>query len=238
MPRIRLWQFTSVLLIALSAGLGLAVARGGWLAAQDAAISENLRDLNTGWLHTVMSAVSAVFSPLGGVAILALLALGLGLRRRWADLLATVATIGGGWLSALLLKTLIDRPRPPLAVEHSASYPSGHVALVTAVVFAVFFLVRGVDVRDGVLVGGALLIVLVAFSRMILGAHYLTDTVGAVLVVSGVVVGLSGLWQIAITRLGRRAPAPALLADPACARARAAAQGAGSSVDPGEQRGS
>lgn len=209
MPRIRLWQFTSVLLIALSAGLGFAVTKADWLSGRDAAISENLRALDTGWVHTLMWAVSAVFSPVGGVAILAVLALGLALRRRLADAVMVLVTVGGGWLSAMVLKAILDRPRPPLAVEHSASYPSGHVALATALVFAVFFLARGVDWRDTVAVGGSLLIVLVAFSRMILGAHYLTDTIGAVLLVSGVVVALSGCWQLAAGRLARRAHQPA-----------------------------
>lgn len=211
MPRIRHWQFISALLIALAVGLGLAVTRGGWLAAQDAAISDNLRALDTGWLHTVMFAVSAAVSPAGGAVIVALVCLGLALRKRWYDAVVVGVTICGGWFSSLALKAAIDRPRPPLALEHSASFPSGHVALATSVVFAAFFLARSVDWRDTVVVGGALLIVLVAFSRVLLGAHYLTDTIGAILWVSGVVVGLSGLWQLSVARLEHylHAPAPA-----------------------------
>lgn len=205
MPRIRLWQFTSVLLIAMSAGLGFAVTKAHWLADRDTAISANLRDLDEGWVHTVMAAVSTAFSPIGGISILALLVLWLALRRRFSDAAMALVTVGGGWLSAMALKAIIARPRPPLALEQTYSYPSGHVALVTALVFAVFFLCRGVDARDTVLVGGSMLIVLVAFSRMILGAHYLTDTVGAVLLTSGVVVGLTGCWQFATGRLARRA---------------------------------
>lgn len=211
MPRIRYWQFTSVLLIALAVGLGLAVTKGQWLAAQDAAISDNLQALDHGWLHTVMSTVSAVFSPMGGAVIVALLSLGLALRRRWHEAILVIVTICGGWFSSLVLKAAIDRPRPPLAAEDGASYPSGHVALVTAVVFALFFLARKVDWRDTVVVVGALLIVLVAFSRVLLGAHYLTDTIGSVLWVSGVVIALSGLWQLAFARLEHylHSPAPA-----------------------------
>ncbi|WP_148302204.1 phosphatase PAP2 family protein [Tomitella biformata] len=201
MPRIRHWQFTSALLIAMSVGLGLAVSKADWLVEQDIAISENLRALDSGWVHAVMWTASAVFSPVGGAAIMAILALGLVLRQRMRDAVMTLFVIGCGWLSAMVLKALIDRPRPPLAAEVSASYPSGHVALATAIVFAVFLLIRSVDWRDTVAVAGALLIVLIAFSRVISGAHYLTDTVGAVLLVSGVVIGLSGLWQFADSRL-------------------------------------
>lgn len=211
MPRIRLWQFTSVLLIAMSAGLGIAVTKAHWLADRDTAISANLQELDGGWVHTIMAAVSTAFSPIGGIAILTVLALWLALRRRFSDAAMVLVTVGGGWLSAMALKAIVARPRPPLALEQTHSYPSGHVALVTALVFAVFFLCRGVDARDTVLVGGSMLIVLVAFSRMILGAHYLTDTVGAVLLTSGVVVGLTGCWQFATGRLARRASRPSEL---------------------------
>ena len=207
-PSIRHWQLTSALLIALSVLLGLAVAKVDWLSAQDTAISENLRVLDAGWLHSAMVGVSAVFSPTGSVAIIALAALGLGLRRRWRALAMTLMTIGVGWLSSMVVKILIDRPRPPFAVEHSASFPSGHVALTTAVVFAVFFLARDIDVRDTVAVGGAMLILLVAFSRVIVGAHYLTDTIGSVLLVSGVVVGMTGCWGLAAGLLERRGARP------------------------------
>lgn len=208
MPRIRLWQFTSVLLIALSVGLGLAVTKANWLSEQDLAISNNLRALDNGWVHTVMLMASAVFSPIGGVTILALFTLGLGLRRRWGAALMVLVTIGGGWFSTLAIKAIIDRPRPQFGLEQGAGYPSGHVALTTAVVFAVFFLAHNVDWRDTVVVGGVMLIVLIAFSRVILGAHFLSDTIGSVLLASGVVVGLSGLWKLATVQVQRRKPAP------------------------------
>lgn len=205
MPRIRYWQFTSILLIGLSVALGLAVTKADWLAAQDAAISANLHGLDTGWAHSIMSLISAIFSPIGGIAILALAALGLALRRRLVDALLVVTVIGSGWLSTLVLKHLIDRPRPPVATADGGGYPSGHVALVTAVVFAVFFLARNVDWRDTVATVGPMLIVLVAFSRVILGAHYLTDTIGAVLLASGAVIGISGCWHIGAGVLAHRA---------------------------------
>lgn len=204
MPRIRHWQFTSALLIGLSVALGLAVAKAQWLAGRDTAISDNLHALDSGWLHTIVMIVSAVFSPIGGIAILALSTLGLALRGRLRDALMVAAVISCGWLSALVVKVAVDRPRPSFATADGGGYPSGHVALATAVVFAVFFLARSVDWRDTVATAGPMLIVLVAFARVILGAHYLTDTIGSVLLASGVVIGVSGCWHIGAGLLERR----------------------------------
>ena len=208
MPRIRHWQLTSALLIALSVALGLAVSKAQWLAGRDTAISDNLHALDSGWTHTIVMVVSAVFSPIGGITILALSTLGLALRRRLRDALMVASVISFGWLSALVLKAAVDRPRPPFATAHGGGYPSGHVALATALVFAVFFLARSVDWRDTVATAGPMLIVLVAFARVTMGSHYLSDTIGSVLLTSGVVIGLSGCWHAGAGLLQRRAALP------------------------------
>ena len=123
--------------------------------------------------------------------------------RRWAPMLGI--SVFGGMLLNLGLKLLFARARPhfddPIVILKTFSFPSGHT--LTATVFygalCVFALsrIRNWKPRALVLVLSAVMIALVGFSRMYLGAHYLTDVIGAIveglmwvalsLIVSGVV---------------------------------------------------
>ena len=66
----------------------------------------------------------------GGVvlALVAITALGLLLRKRWRDSVLLLLAYGGGELTVSFLKSYFQRPRPaaPLALVHGYSLPSGH----------------------------------------------------------------------------------------------------------------
>jgi undecaprenyl-diphosphatase len=87
-----------------------------------------------------------------------------------------------------LLKYAFHRPRPfftdPIISLDSYSFPSGHTMAATVLygVLAAYFVANTRDWRRRVLVicGAGFLILLVAFSRMYLGAHYLSDVLGAI----------------------------------------------------------
>jgi undecaprenyl-diphosphatase len=92
----------------------------------------------------------------------------------------------GGEALNLLFKDLFARPRPhferPLVIETTYSFPSGQAmeSLVVYWMFAYFAVLalRGRGKR-AVPVGGAeVLVVLIRFSRLYLGAHYFSDVAG------------------------------------------------------------
>ena len=107
--------------------------------------------------------------------------------REWYWTLTLAAAVGGGMLLNLLLKASYERLRPhfsdPLVVLTSYSFPSGHTAgaVLFYGVLAAFLVSRFYDWRKrAACVAGAIaMVVLVAFSRMYLGAHYLSDVVAA-----------------------------------------------------------
>lgn len=147
-------------------------------------------------LHTYASEASKltdafhIVSILGSLEALALVgvlvAVALLAQRSWLTLSAWLAAVLGGEALNLLLKDLFARPRPhfghPLVVESSYSFPSGQ-AMESLVVYGMLVYFALLTLRSQrmrvVSVGGAVVLVtLIGFSRVYLGAHYVSDVVG------------------------------------------------------------
>jgi membrane-associated phospholipid phosphatase len=147
------------------------------------------------WLHRYASPplTNAMFviTSLGSTAVASIIAIVFGLyllwRRRPYWLAAAWLTVFGGMLLNRLLKYLFHRARPhfddPILTLMSYSFPSGHTMTATVLYgfLAAFLVARTKSWRQRVLVilAATLLIALVAFSRIYLGAHYLSDVIGA-----------------------------------------------------------
>jgi membrane-associated phospholipid phosphatase len=111
-------------------------------------------------------------------------------QRRWTQL-ARLAVVPFGMLVNAGLKSVFQRPRPvledPLMVLMTLSFPSGHAAASTVFYGALCALAfgrwPGPRARGLAVAGAVLVVLLVTFSRVYLGAHYFSD------VVAGVAVG-------------------------------------------------
>ena len=107
------------------------------------------------------------------------------LRRPWSALFLALASV----LSAVLvqvLKGLFDRPRPEWILVHAdpGSFPSGHSA--NAATLAV---VLGIILwRWWVWAAGAVWVATMMISRTYLGAHWITDTIGGLILGAAVAV--------------------------------------------------
>ena len=105
-------------------------------------------------------------------------------RRRGQRGLAAfvVAAIGGEMVAGLVAKALVHRPRPHLwraaTPTLGYSFPSAHAMNSLALVAVIALVVQGRRMRACVLVGGLAYVLLVAISRVWLGAHDPTDILG------------------------------------------------------------
>lgn len=96
-----------------------------------------------------------------------------------------VVTVFGGGLLSTVVKVAVGRRRPllphPVAHAASASFPSGH-ALGSIVAVGALLLVGLPRVRAAarpvLLAIGVLVVLVIGFSRLGLGVHYLSDVVG------------------------------------------------------------
>ena len=138
------------------------------------------------WLTSLAKALTWLGSSivLWPVVVIA----GLGLwrwRRHWLPAVLPALALAGAWAGALLIKGLVDRPRPPvgdrLTVVHGWSYPSQHAAQALATWgMLALMLMAGRSARARVLLaaGAVLIAFVVGLTRLYLGAHWMTDVLG------------------------------------------------------------
>jgi undecaprenyl-diphosphatase len=124
---------------------------------------------------------------LGGVifvwSVRALVTVWLVVRRRWAALTVWWIAIVLSEPAVGILKAAYDRPRPPVSLVETftASFPSGHAVAgaVVAISLVVVFVPAGPRRRNLEILAAAFAL-LMAGSRVYLGAHWLTDVVAGV----------------------------------------------------------
>ncbi len=184
MPRVRLIVCGCVLLAAF-AGLGLLVARQP--LALDAQIANALRGEDSRPLGKVAAVLTDILGPVMPYVMGAVL-LVVALRRR--DHLGLCVRLAIVLLlcraTSLVGKPVFLRQRPRAYPD--LSYPSGHVVSVAttglvAVLLCAWLVPR---VLGWAIAAAVAATVLAAACRIVLGVHWLTDTVGAVLAVTGV----------------------------------------------------
>jgi undecaprenyl-diphosphatase len=147
----------------------------------------------------VPTGLISVVSVVGDERVLSLVAavsvLWLVWRRRRAEALIVGGPLAGAELVSVVLKHLVGRARPPARavlgpVEHTLSFPSGHTIGIATFALALAYLCwrRRPTVRRAALGAGTALFAaaVMAFSRLYLADHWLTDVLASVTIASGV----------------------------------------------------
>ena len=168
-------------------------------------LDPTLRDVIGGWPMVIVDAFNIAGTlPVWVALVFMLVALVWPNRRLAAELAATAAVVEA---VATVVRFVVDRPRPmPTAVTEllvASGFPSGHVArtvvFMAAILVAVPWATRH---RRAWLTMGIAAVALMAVSRIAVGAHYATDTIGGVLLGCAVVAGWSW-WRSGRAELGQ-----------------------------------
>jgi undecaprenyl-diphosphatase len=149
----------------------------------------------TAWLHAhrfpALSASLLFATSLGSTWVVAISTVLFGLYLLWRRqpywFVAVLLSVFGGMGLNRFLKYIFQRPRPffddPILSLTSYSFPSGHT-MAAAMLFGsigayLFIHTRRFALRLLIVLCAGILIALVGFSRIYLGAHYLSDVLGA-----------------------------------------------------------
>lgn len=169
--------------------------------------------LRTPTLTIAMEFVTNLLAPLTFALIVGLGCIIWARRKQetWRPLILMSSLATSGLLS-VTIKQIVERSRPPhdfmmTPFELDYSFPSGHTLGIAVFVFVLSYLLysRRLEMRHAVLwiTSGLLLVALVAFSRLYLGYHWLTDVTasfGLGMAVLGVVIIIDTLAPARLKR--------------------------------------
>jgi undecaprenyl-diphosphatase len=113
-----------------------------------------------------------------------------------------VVTVAGSSLLNTLVKLAVHRARPhlsdPVAVAAGKSFPSGHAQAAIVgygMLLAVFLPIISRRWRAVAIAVAALLVLLIGFSRIALGVHYLSDVIAAYLIGTVWLIGMISAFR-------------------------------------------
>lgn len=181
------------------------VIAGDPLVRADAAVFHFLQALRTAWVDQIMVAVTELGGATVTTAVTLATLLWLAWRRNWRGTAYEAAAVGVAGLFTLLLKVTLHLPRPTAIYSgwDVFAFPSGH-STVSAALYGFLAIVVaweiGVRWRFVVAIAAALLVAAIAFSRVYLGAHWISD------VLAGLTFGTAWAALLGIAYLRRNPP--------------------------------
>lgn len=186
-----LWGFTEVF---------EHVVAGDPLVAVDQWVFNQLQSLRTPAGDYVLVAITELGDRDVIIAVVVSVAAGLVLmRRRWAAIYLVIAAVGST-LFVHALKMFLHRTRPRDLYDGVSefSFPSGHATSSLVVYgFLAILIARSASpsLRRAVIAAAVSLVIMIAFCRIYLGAHWLTD------VTAGMAFGIAWTTLLAIIHL-------------------------------------
>jgi undecaprenyl-diphosphatase len=159
--------------------------------------------VRTAWLTRLAKYVSTIGSVTVTLPLRLLVSAVLAWRRRWLQLGAFVGAVITSELCIGPLKALVDRPRPPnpLIGTSGASFPSGHAIAGAVTAFGLVVVLLPASPRRWMAIGFAAAFAgIMAISRTVLAAHWLTDTIGGACIGTG----LALVWPASLEMVRER----------------------------------
>lgn len=182
----------------LFGGIAQDVVAGNPLTVVDNNVAEWFHTHRTSGMTTTMQLATILGSPTWVTGVGILTALVLWRARSWLKLLTLALALPCGMLLDVLLKMAFHRQRPSFEnsflIFEGYSFPSGHTMAATLLYgLLAAFAVSDVAAwrwRVAAVIGALVMVSLVGFTRVYLGAHYLSDVLAA---------GSAGIAWLALT---------------------------------------
>ena len=180
----------------------IAVVAAGWTAPLDQATAVAAAVHRTAF----QSAVAINGTALGSAPVIVIVAVVAAAYAVAAGRPRVVLALAWTPLAFLLdsaIKLLVRHPRPTvamIALPPDFSFPSGHAVAASALYVTLALLAASVERRAGpgrlLIASGVLVALLVAWSRVYLGVHYLSDVVGGLLLgTAGAIVAVRSIRE-------------------------------------------
>jgi membrane-associated phospholipid phosphatase len=163
-------------------------------------------DINA-WHFTALDSlalgINTAFSPAYATAISIVVAIIIfSITRNVRSTLRFLTMIALTWAGTQAIKVLIHRPRPDhahlshrLISEYTLSFPSGHTTFAVSIGLALVVTASPGSARRIMAVITSVLGVTVAYSRVYLGVHYVTDVVAGIVYAAAAAVLIATLWD-------------------------------------------
>ena len=173
----------------------------------DLAITKFIQQINFPLFNLMMNFLTRLGNTEPFVLTVAVAAIAASLYKKYREAVLILISSFGASLIAAIFKTLVQRPRPDpsliLQVGHFAksdSFPSGHVlsfmGFYGILIFLTFTLIKQGFLRKGLLFIFIFILAFIGPSRIYLGAHWFSDTLGSYLI--------GGVWLFLMVFLYRR----------------------------------
>ena len=155
------------------------------LVTRDQAVANWFHGNGTAFGDRIFVIISAIGSPAAMAVLFAAAVLYLWRAKQRTLLVAWVLSYIGGTVLDGVIKDIVRRPRPEFAAKFlhysSWSFPSGHsmgsligFAMLAYTVIRVWK-IESLTARVAIWIGAVVMIILVGYSRIYLGVHYLSD---------------------------------------------------------------
>ena len=159
---------------------------GTQLLPLNRAIESAIMGLRTPLITSFMVGVTQIGNPFIFSVLTAILAIYLVLKGKWYDAALLLSAFFIAVVSVTILKNIsqVTRPVAPIYQAEGWSFPSGHATLATTFFFLLAHLfydkIRSTQGKVALALGSIVAALLVAISRIYLGAHWTLDTLAGV----------------------------------------------------------
>lgn len=154
----------------------------------DTKIGENIYQLHDHFVSTIISGIGTLGSTIGIISTLFLfMFIFAWLEKGFIAAGVLFITVFLGNIGNKLLKALMARERPalPQHIEDGYSFPSGHVMvgglLLGMIAYNLMKRTSQKSMKQTIFYVTSILILLIGFSRLLEGEHFLTDVIGGIL---------------------------------------------------------